>query len=124
MPIHSQKTHVRMHWKVEGALQSPCCMTLDLNVPYGVEIPLYLTHSASIWICLYASIILILDRYDLCTMQSIRYHMSGIRVMSNIVFTLRLWASMMVLKEPSFFAMHNNGHAIGMGWCTHQCAHS
>src|SRR5260370_33349202 len=28
-PIQSQNTHIRTCWNVEGALQSPCCITFD-----------------------------------------------------------------------------------------------
>src|SRR6266850_4305526 len=31
-PIQSQNTHIRTCWNVEGALQSPCCITFDSKV--------------------------------------------------------------------------------------------
>src|SRR5258707_15724040 len=37
MLIQSWRTQVSTHWNVEGALQSPCCITLDSNIPYGRE---------------------------------------------------------------------------------------
>src|SRR5882762_6692575 len=59
----SWNIHVMRRWNVAGALQSPCCMTWDMNVPNGLVNVVFHTLSLSIRICLYVSDMSILVRY-------------------------------------------------------------
>src|SRR5882762_2786288 len=59
----SRNIQVMGCWNVAGALQSPCCMTWDMNVPNGLANAVFHTSSVSIRICSYVSAMSILVRY-------------------------------------------------------------
>ena len=86
LPISPLSSQVNACWKVQGALQSPCCIVLELYVPWGIENVVLWTSFGSMHICSYASDISILDRYFVLATDSWISHMSGIGVMSRIVF--------------------------------------
>src|SRR6266705_2162544 len=114
LPISPHSSQVNMRWKVQGALQSPCCIVLELYVPWGIENVVLWTSSGSTCICSYASDISILDRYFVLATDSWISHMSGIGVMSRIVFKLRFLTSITVHKDPSALWIHSSGHACSL----------
>ena len=61
--MQSQKVAVISRWNVEGALQSPICITWLLNVPHTVANAVLWTCSSMMRICSYTSDISSFERY-------------------------------------------------------------
>src|SRR6266581_4633417 len=114
LPISPCSSQVNAHWKVQGALQSPCCIVLELYVPWGIENVILWTSSGSTCICSYMSDILILDQYFVLATDSWISRMSGIGVMSRIVFELRFLMSITVHKDPSALQIQSSRHACSL----------
>ena len=75
------------HWNVEGALQSPICITWLLNVPSAVANVVLCTCSSTMCICSYASDISSFDRYAALAISLRMISWSGNRVMSFTVLS-------------------------------------
>src|SRR6266571_7330856 len=111
LPISPHSSQVNARWKVQGALQSPCCIILELYVPWGIENIVLWMSSGSTRICSYASDISILDWYFVLVTDSWISRMSGIGVMSRIVFELRFLALITMHNDPSALQIQSSRHA-------------
>ena len=120
--MQSQKIVVISHWNVEGALQSPICITWLLNVPSTVANTILWTCSSMICICLYASDISSFERYGTLAISLWMISWSGNRVISLTVLSFCSHRLKTVCSLPFFFSMQS----IGTAWCAtagiHHCA--
>ena len=120
--MQSQKIVVISHWNVEGALQSPICITWLLNVPSTVVNTVLWTCSGMMRICSYASDISSFDQYAALAISLRMISWSGNGVTSLIVFSFCSRKSKTVRSLLFFFSMQS----IGTAWCAtagiHHCS--
>ena len=120
--MQSQKMAVIDCWKVEGALQSPICITWLLNVPRTVANAVLWMHSGTMQICSYASDILSFEQYAALAISLQMISWSGNRVTSLTMLSFCSHKSKTVCSLPFFFGMQS----IGTTWCAsagiHHCA--
>ena len=120
--MQSQKIAVISRWNVEGALQSPICITWLLNVPSTVVNAVLWTCSGMMRICLYGSDILSFEQYAALAISLWMISWSGNGVMSLTVLLFCSHKSKTVHSLPFFYSMQSTGTT----WCatagTHHCA--
>ena len=120
--MQSQKMVVISRWNVEGALQSPICITWLLNVPSTVANAVLWTCSGTMRICSYASDISSFDRYAALAISLWMISWSGNRVTSLTVLLFCSRKLKTVCSLLFFFGMQS----IGTTWCAtagiHHCA--
>src|SRR5258708_40109797 len=105
-----------------GTITVPLLQNIGYIGTQGVANAVSSTQSISTWICSYASVISIFDRYVFQVSESMIKHMSSIGVMSNTEFAFLFLASITVCNELSFFARQSRGHAMVEGFLTHHSA--
>ena len=110
------------HWNVEGALQSPICITWLLNVPSTVANAVLWTCSGMMHICSYALDISSFERYAALAISLWMISWSGNGVTSLTVLLFCSRKSKTVRSLPFFFSIQS----IGTAWCAtvgiHHCA--
>ena len=120
--MQSQKIAVISHWNVEGALQSPICITWLLNMPSTMANAILWTCSGTMHICLYASDISSFEQYATLAISLQMISWSGNGVMSLSMLSCCSHKSKTVCSLPFFFSMQS----IGTTWCAtvgiHHCA--
>ena len=120
--MQSQKMAVISCWNVEGALQSPICITWLLNVPSTVVNAVLWTCSGMMCICSYTSDISSFDRYAALAISLQMIYWSGNGVTSLTMLSFCSHKSKTVRSLPFFFSMQS----IGTAWCAtagiHHCA--
>ena len=86
--MQSQKIVVISHWNVEGALQSPICITWLLNVPSTVANTILWTCSGMMRICSYALDISSFERYATLaiSLQMISWSGNGVTSLTMLSF--------------------------------------
>ena len=89
--MQSQKIAVISRWNVEGALQSPICITWLLNVPSTVANAVLWTCSSMMRICSYALDISSFDRYAALaiSLQMISWSGNGVTSLTVLSFCSR-----------------------------------
>ena len=98
--IQSRKMAVISCWNVEGALQSPICITWLLNVPSTVANAVLWTCSGMMCICSYASDISSFERYATLAISLQMISWSGNRVTSLTVLSFCSCKSKTVRSLP------------------------
>ena len=120
--MQSQKIAVISCWNVEGALQSPICITWLLNMPSTVANTVLWTCSSTIRICSYTSDISSFDQYAAVAISLQMIFWSGNGVTSLTMLSFCSCKSKAVCSLPFFFGMQS----IGTAWCAtagiHHCA--
>ena len=118
----SRKMAVISHWNIEGALQSPICITWLLNMPSTVANAVLWMCSGMMRICSYASDISSFDWYAALAISLWIISWSGNGVTSLTVLSFCYCKSKIVCSLPFFFGMQT----IGTAWCAtagiHHCA--
>ena len=97
----SQKIAVISRWNIEGALQSPICITWLLNVPSTVANAVLWMCSGTMCICSYASDILSFDQYACNVLTLILFSL----------FTNRIWTRYIIngfLSDTSVRVMYKS----------------
>ena len=119
--MHLQKIAVISHWNVEGALQSPICITWLLNVPSTVANAILWTCSSTMCICWYASDILSFEWYAALAISLWMISWSGNGVTSLTMLSFCSHRLKTVCSLPFFFGMQS----LGITWCAtagiHHC---
>ena len=105
------KITVISHWNIEGALQSPICITWLLNVPSTVANTVLWTCSGMMRICSYASDILSFERYVALAISLQMISWSGNGVMSLTMLSFCSHRSKTVCSLLFFFGMQSIGTA-------------
>ena len=119
IPRKSRNIAVINCWNVEGALQSPICITRLWNVPNIVENVVFLTSSGLMRVCSKASVI---SNLDLNLAHAISWCIaswSGKGVMSFHVFSFCCHRSNTVLNVLFLFGIHSIGVACFVAAGTH-----
>ena len=120
--MQSQKIAVISRWNVEGALQSPICITWLLNVPSTVANAVLWMCSGTMHICLYASDISSFDQYAALAISLRMISWSGNGVTSLTVLSFCSHKLKTLRSLLFFFGMQS----IGTTWCAtagiHHCA--
>ena len=107
--MQSQKIAVTSHWNIEGALQSPICITWLLNVPSTVANAILWTCSGTMCICSYTLDILSFERYATLAISLQMISWSGNRVTSLAMLSFCSYKSKTVHSLPFFFGMQSIG---------------
>ena len=120
--MQSQKIAVISRWNVEGALQSPICITWLLNVPSTMANTILWMCSGTMCICSYASDILSFERYAALAISLWMISCSVNGVTSLTVLSFCSHRLKTVHSLPFFFSIQS----IGTAWCAtagiHHCA--
>ena len=120
--MQSQKIAVINCWNVEGALQSPICITWLLNMPSTVANAVLCMCSSMMRICLYTSDISSFERYATLaiSLRMISWSGNGVIPLTMLSFCSRKLKT--VRSVLFFFGMQS----IGTAWCAtagiHHCA--
>ena len=109
--MQSQKIAVISCRNVEGALQSPICITWLLNVPSTVANTVLWTCSGMMRICSYTSDISSFDRYAAVAISLQMISWSGNGVTSLTMLSFCSCKSKAVRSLPFFFGMQSIGTA-------------
>ena len=120
--MQSQKIAVISRWNVEGALQSPICITWLLNMPSTVANTILWMCSSMMRICSYTSDILSFDQYAALAISLWMISWSGNGVMSLTVLSFCSCKSKTVRSLPFFFGMQSIGTAWRATVGIHHCA--
>ena len=109
--MQSQKIAVISCWNIEGALQSPICITWLLNVPSTVENAVLCTCSGTMHICSYTLDISSFDQYAALaiSLQMISWSGNGVTSLTVLSFCSRKLKTVHSLLF--FFGMQSIGTA-------------